>query len=194
MKYAVDKKVRSDNPADGIDLPQKMEKKPYQKHWHTENSGYGTDIDSAGYQQAGTRQFICRCCFMYWRATQKRLLQRMSMGIIGDYRWLCGWNSAIHWWGSANLGYRFWDWDRSYRDDYLYKIEHTRKKSIAEKRTNVLKYGYTFLSIRAIICLTGKKASMARGSICFSLARQRRIEGSEHARIKEVNSGMSDDL
>ena len=33
----------------------------------------------------------------------------------------------------------------------LYKIEHTRKKSIAAKRTDVLKCGYTFLTIHAII-------------------------------------------
>ena len=33
MKYAVDKKVRADNPAEGIDLPKKVAKKPY----HTRN-------------------------------------------------------------------------------------------------------------------------------------------------------------
>lgn len=33
MKYAVDKKVRADNPANGIDLPKKIAKKPY----HTRN-------------------------------------------------------------------------------------------------------------------------------------------------------------
>ncbi len=76
----------------------------------------------------------------------------------------------------------------------LYKIEHTRKKSIAAKRTDVLKCGYTFLTIHAIICLTGRKASAAGGSICFSLVRQRRTEGSEHARMNNVNSGMFGDL
>ena len=76
----------------------------------------------------------------------------------------------------------------------LSKIEHTRKRSIAARGTDVLKCGYTFLTIHAIICLTGRKASATGGSICFSLVRQRRIEGSEHARMNNVNSGMFGDL
>ena len=64
----------------------------------------------------------------------------------------------------------------------------------AKKRTDVLKSGYTFLSIHDIICLTDRKADAAVRSICFYSVRQRRIKGYEHDRMNEDNTVMFGDI
>ena len=74
------------------------------------------------------------------------------------------------------------------------KEKPDEKERIAANRTNVLNCGYTFLSIHDIICLTGRKASVTAGSICFYPVWQRRTEGFEHERMNEVNSVMFGDL